>query len=145
MDPSPTPVEVVVHHVVGSENLAVSAARDHQVRTMMLSRAPAAGELLSNTNANGFDQVLEVAHARDGTVHAFVFPASPPPHVAQAFGIRDYGVPSLVAFEGTTVGEMIAFLARYPANMEVAFSDRQVLVAEAKSDMVVLRLDDRDE
>lgn len=134
-----------MHYVVDGEEAPVSPARDHQARTMVLSRAPVADELLSNPHGNGFDEIPEVAHARDGTVHAFVFPASPPPHVAQAFGIRDHGVPSPIAFEGTTVGEMIAFLAQYPASMEVAFSDHQILVAEAKRDMVVLRLDDRNE
>ena len=88
------------------------------------------------------DQVLQVAHAKDGTVHAFVVPAFAPPHVAQAFGMTDIGVPSLTSFNGRTVGEMIAFLARYPANMEVTFNDRQTLVATAKRDIVVLRLDE---
>jgi hypothetical protein len=145
MESSPTPIEVVVHYVVGGEDLPMSAARDHQTRMMVLSRAPVAGELLYNPHSHGMDQVLQVAHARDGTIHAFVFPTVPPPYVAQAFGIGDISMPSLIAFEGRTIGEMIAFLAQYPANMEVVFNDRQVLVAKAKSQMIVLRLDGRDE
>jgi hypothetical protein len=145
MEPSPTPVEVVVHYVVGGEDLPTSAARDHQARTMKLSRAPIVDELLYNPHTHGMDKVLQVVHARDGTVHAFVFPTSSPPHVAQAFGIKDAGIPSLIAFEGRTIGEMITFLAQYPVGMEVVFNDRQVLVAKAKSRMIVLRLDDKGE
>ena len=145
MENSPIIVDVFVHYIVGGEELSASVARDHPARRMRLSRAPIANELLYNPHTHGMDQVHQVAHAEDGTVHAFVVPAFTQPHVSQAFGMTDVGVPSLTSFNGRTVGEMIAFLARYPADMEVTFSDRQTLVATAKRDMIVLRLDEKGE
>ena len=144
MEPSSITIDVFVHYVVGGDELPSSAARDHQARQARLSRAPVAEELLYNPHTQGMDRVLQVAHSEDGTVHAFVVPASLPPHVAQAFRIAGTGIPSLASFEGRTIGEMIAFLAQYPAGMEVTFNDRQRLVARAKSGMVVLRLDEED-
>lgn len=134
-------VDVIVHQVVGGEGLS-SLARDHRARTARLGRAPMPGELLYDPQSKEMGHVLQVAHARDGTVHAFVVPAQVPPYVAEAFGIAYGGVPSLTNFEGRTIGELIAFLAQYPAGEEVTFNDKQILVAKSKRDMVVLRLDD---
>ena len=53
-------------------------------------------------------------------------------------------MPSLTNFEGRTVADLMAFLSQYPAEMEVVFQDRQVLVARPK-DVLTLRLDSADE
>ena len=80
-------VEVIIHYVSGGEKVTTSVARDHPARPMEPSRAPVAGELIESPQGGGVEQVIQVVHSRDGTVHAFVAPVSPPPYVAQAFGI----------------------------------------------------------
>ncbi|NNM71426.1 hypothetical protein HJG44_03320 [Enterovirga sp. DB1703] len=52
-------------------------------------------------------------------------------------------MPSLVNFEGTTVGELIDFLREYPPDMGVVFQDDAILVTKAKAGYIILRLDDR--
>lgn len=138
-------IDVVIHYLANEEEPAASDIDDRPARTTRLSRVPAIGELIEASDGRGMEHVAQVVHARDGAVHAFVVPVSPPPHVARAFGITDTGVPSLVGFDGQTVGDMIAFLAQYPAEMPVAFTDHRRLVAKAKGGMVLLRLDEEDE
>ena len=145
MESTTTSVVVIVHHITSGDETSASLARNHQPITLRLSRAPVAGELIHDRSTNSMDQVLQVAHDEDGTAHAFVFSASVPPHVAQAFGITGTGVRSSNSFGGKTIGEMISFLARYPADMPVTFNDRHTLVASVKTDFLVLRLDDSDE
>jgi hypothetical protein len=65
--------------------------------------------------------------------------------VADAFGLEEVGMPSLIGFEGRTIRDLIRFLAQYPGDYEIAFNDRQKLVAKAKDHLIVLRLDEHDE
>ena len=93
-------IDVVIHYLANEEEPAASDVGDRPARTARLSRVPAIGELIEASDGGGMEHVAQVVHARDGAVHAFVVPVSPPPHVARAFGITDTGVPSLVGFDG---------------------------------------------
>lgn len=138
-------IEVCVHYVVGGQDLKSQDRNGNPFRIMELSRAPVVGELIAVEGQQGLGEIVNVAHARDGTVHAFVMRALPPPYVADAFRLGEQGMPSLIEFEGSTVRELLEFLAQYPLDYPVTFNDRQRLIARAKSAMLILRLDERNE
>lgn len=77
-------------------------------------------------------------------VTVFATATSFPHQDAIRLGLRegDLGVPSLTNFEGKKVSELMAFLNQFPADDEVIFENRAILVAQSKTDYVILRLDD---
>lgn len=85
---------------------------------------------------------LPIGSGDDATAHVFATRTSAPYQEAEKVGIAgdDLGMPSLTGFDGRTVADLMAFLSCYPADMEVVFEDRQVLVARPK-DVLILRLD----
>lgn len=85
---------------------------------------------------------LPVGSGDDALAHVFATRTSAPYQEAEKVGITDddLGMPSLTGFDGRTVADLMAFLSCYPADMEVVFEDRQVLVARPK-DALILRLD----
>lgn len=87
---------------------------------------------------------MPVDLASDVAAYVFATATSAPYQEAVKVGISEdeAGVPSLTNFEGRTVGDLMAFLSEYPAEDEVVFSDREILVAQTKEGMVILRLDD---
>jgi hypothetical protein len=85
---------------------------------------------------------VPIGLGEDALAHVFATRTSAPYQEAERVGISadDRGMPSLASFDGRTVADLIAFLSEYPAEMEVVFQDRQVLVAKPK-DALILRLD----
>lgn len=111
----------------------------------IFSRTPQPGEFIKGFGTDKAHQVLYVVHDANGSADVFVSNAYPPSDIAKAIGLKDSGMPSLVGFEGETVGELIAFLSEYPSDYKVVFQNEANLVAKAKSGYIILRLDDKDE
>ena len=133
--------EFIVHYVSGGDPASPSLAADHATRHAKAERLPIVGEMLTSS-LGVVELILDVAFSRDGTGHVFVTPTMPPAHIAQGLKTADYGSPSIAAFEGETVADLLIFISRFPSNYPVRISDRQVLVARSKSNEILLLLDD---
>jgi hypothetical protein len=106
-----------------------------------MARVPVVGEIIVSPR-NGTELILDVAFSRDGTAHIFVMPALVPPHVARGLGTGEGSMPSIVGFEGKTVGHLLNFFSRFPADYPISTSNHEILVARSKGGMVLLRFDD---
>lgn len=122
-------------------------------RNVPVHEIPATGQYILIRH-KGFNRICFVSNSympigmqEDVEAHVFATLTSAPYQEAIEMGLSgsDLGQPSLEGFEGETIGDLMAFLSQFPFNERIEFQDKGILVAQSKSDYVVLRLDDPSE